>query len=340
MKYNFEEERVKKFLEESRACKVAVQLPSGLKRYWPEIARTVHSAGAEPIFIGNCYGGCDLADAAAKNIGCDVLVHYGHADVGIKTALPVLYIEARVVGCKMESLARNLNELRGKRIGVLTTVQFIEYIPSVKEMLKENGFEPLVGTPGSRTRYRGQILGCDFTCAKSIKESVDEYLYIGSGEFHPLGASIATGKRVIAFDPISSVGREIAGVARLIARRKAVISKAAMGKNFGVITSVKPGQCRLAAARNIVKELENNGKKAEVVILDDITPEALVDYCFDCLVCVACPRIPIDDQEKFEIPILTPWEVGVMLGQSSLEPYQMDEFNYVLQPTKHLSLNR
>ncbi|MEM2192026.1 MAG: diphthamide biosynthesis enzyme Dph2 [Candidatus Hadarchaeales archaeon] len=325
MEYDFEEERVKKFLRENSAKKAAVQLPSGLKSYWREITETFHSAGVEPILMGSCYGGCDIADAAAKQMGCDVLVHYGHADIGLKTSLPTLHVEARVVGCEMEGVKSLLKEMNGEKVGLLTTVQFIDYLDTVKKIGRECGVELLIGAPGSRTKYPGQILGCDFSSAKNLKKKVGVYLYIGTGEFHPLGVSIATGKKVVAFDPISSATKEITKE-EFLRKRKATITMAAMGEKFGVVTSTKPGQWRIATARRAVEELRKSGKLAELLVVDEITPQAVGDYRFDCLVCAACPRIPIDDQDRFEVPIITPWEMKVMLGQARFSPYQMDEF--------------
>ncbi|MFN4133459.1 MAG: diphthamide biosynthesis enzyme Dph2 [Candidatus Hadarchaeales archaeon] len=326
VEYCLEEEKVKKFLRENAAKKAAVQLPSGLKKYWQEIAETIRSTGTEPVLLGSCYGGCDVADATAKKAGCDVLIHYGHTSIGLETLLPTLYVEARVRGCDVESARKLFKTMEGEKVGLLATVQFIDYLNAVKKIGEECGVELLIGAPGPRTKYSGQIIGCDFSCARNITENVGRYIYLGTGEFHPLGVSIATGKKVVAFDPISSSAKEITGSEEFLKKRKAAIATAALGKKFGVITSTKPGQCRIATARNVVKELKKSGKLAELVVVDEVTPEILADYCFDCLVCAACPRIPIDDQERFEVPVLTPWEVKVMLGQARFLPYQMDEF--------------
>ena len=45
----------------------------------------------------------------------------------------------------------------------------------------------------------------------------------------------------------------------------------------------------------------------------------------DCFVSTACPRIAIDDYMQYEIPIITPVELDVVLGLKKWEDYSFDE---------------
>lgn len=325
--YDFERARVKRFLKKHRAKRAAIQLPAGLRQYLQEIMKPFAEMDVDTLVLaGSCYGACDLGDAKAKQLGCDVLVHYGHADMGLSTCLPTLYIEARMLVDPLRVVKRVLPKLKFKRVGLLTTVQHITHLQEIAKLLRSHGIKPFVGGPGPRAKYPGQLLGCDFGCARSVAARVDGFLYVGTGEFHPLGVALATGKRVLVVNPISEGFKVFApDVDAFMRKRKAMIARAAAGKRFGVIVSTKPGQARFKLAARLVRDLNRAGKVAHVLVVDEVRPEELGDFGLDGFICVACPRIPIDDAERFERPILTPFETRVMLGEAKFEPYQMDE---------------
>lgn len=324
--YDLETERVKRLIGQHGARRAAIQLPDGLRPQLAEITEAISEAGVEPIVLASsCYGACDLADEAAKRLGCDVLIHYGHADMGLKPRLPTLYVEARMLADPRGAVERALPLLSSKRIGLITTVQHLSYMPDVVELLRSRGFSPSVGEPGFRAKYRGQILGCDWGCATSVAGLVDELLYIGTGKFHPLGAALATGKRVVMANPLTEEVEELnVEPSNLLARRRAMVSRAAGCRRFGVIVSTKPGQARLRLASRLVEDLGRAGLEAHLLVVDEVQPERLRDFRLDAYVCAACPRIPIDDAERFDAPVLTPFEAWVLLGRVDIEPYQLD----------------
>ncbi|MBI2655381.1 diphthamide synthesis protein, partial [Candidatus Woesearchaeota archaeon] len=75
-----------------------------------------------------------------------------------------------------------------KKIGLATTVQFLDYVDGIKQFLQSKGKEIFVDK--MRQKYEGQLLGCDQGAAVKIKEEVDAFLYVGTGVFHPLGISL------------------------------------------------------------------------------------------------------------------------------------------------------
>lgn len=325
--YDLEESKVKQFLEEHEAKRAAVQLPAGLRIYLLKIKETFQKAGVEVLVNANsCYGACDLADTQAKLLGCDVLVHYGHSDMGIPTCLPTLYVEARMTADPTKTIERALPHVKFKKIGLLTTVQHVAYLQGIADWLRSLGLEPFIGEPGPRAKYPGQLLGCDFGCARSIVPHVDGFIYIGTGDFHPLGAALTTGKEVLVVNPLSDDFKLISpNIEAFLSRRKAVIARAAAGNRFGIIVSTKPGQARFNLAMKLVENFKRAGRDACLLAMDDVKPEELNDFRLDAFVCTACPRIPIDDAERFERPVLTPFEARVMLGEDKFEPYKMDE---------------
>jgi 2-(3-amino-3-carboxypropyl)histidine synthase len=325
--YDFEEEKVRDFLKSTGAKKAAIQLPSGLAKYLPEIESTFRSAGVEALVLADsCYGACDLADMTARRLGCDVLVHYGHSDMGLPSSLPALFVEARVREIPLDSLNKSLSTLAFRRAGLITTVQYIGHLERAKELLLSHGIEPVIGEKGPRAKYPGQILGCDMSCAKSVAPRVDGFIYIGTGDFHPLGVALATGKQVAVFNPVSGRSKILDWDNRkFMDKRKAIVAKAALAERFGVLVSTKAGQNRFKLGKEMAEILNRKGRRAYLLAVDELTPERVGNFGLDAFVSVACPRIALDDVERFEKPILTPFEAMAMLGEVPFEPYQIDQ---------------
>lgn len=325
--YNFEPDRVKEFLKKEEIEKVAIQLPSGLRPYLNEIKPIFEEENVKVLFLSiSCYGACDIADKKAQSLNCDALIHYGHADMGIPTSIPVLYVEARMEIEPFEALKKALPKLEGSKWGLVTTVQHIDHLEKVKEFLDKNEIKSVIGKPGPRSKYPGHISGCDWGSAKSVSEEVDGFLYIGTGSFHPVGVALSTGKPVISVNPVSEESERIdPELDKFFRKRAAILEKAKSKENFGVVVSTKQGQNRLNLAEKLTEKLEKAGYDAYLLVSDEISPEILEDFQLDAFVNTACPRIALDDSELYDKPMLTPFEVNVLLGEQDWEPYQLDE---------------
>ncbi|TDA33627.1 MAG: diphthamide biosynthesis enzyme Dph2 [Hadesarchaea archaeon] len=321
--YDLEEERVRRFLRLHGVRRAAVQLPEGLRRHAGEIEELLRGEGVEALFLaGSCYGACDLAEEEAKRAGAEALLHYGHADMGLPTSLPVLFVEARMRVNPVEAVLRAAGGEEPGRVGVVTTVQHVGFLPEVVGALSSLGFRPQVGGPGPRTRYAGQVLGCDLTSALSVGGGVEKFLYFGTGRFHPLGVHLATGRPVVAVDPLSGRVERMDSREGFLRERRAVMARAAEGSLFGVVVSTKPGQARFRLARRLAERLREAGKRVVEVVADEIRPEPLLDLGLEAAVCVACPRIPLEDARRFGLPLLTPPELLLLLGEEG--DYRLD----------------
>lgn len=324
--YDFEPDKVERFLRHQKAKRVAVQLPAGLRGRLHEITPVYDDVGVEALILADsCYGACDLADLEAKQLGCDAMIHYGHADMGLPTCLPTLFIEARIVADPIRVVEQVLPELEG-RWGLATTVQHIGYLEQIKSLLEKNSIEAFVGRSDYRAKYPGLVLGCDWGCVRSIDEDVDGFLYLGTGRFHPLGIALATGKDVIVVDPVVGAWHRLSPkLDNFVRKRKVMIARANLCESFGILTSVKPGQKRFRLMSDLVHEFRISGKDAEPLVANEIVPEKLSEFRAEAFVCAACPWIPIDDADRFDRPVLSPFEAMVLLGKMDLEPYQLDE---------------
>ncbi len=324
--YNLERESIKKFIDEHNAGRIAVQLPSGLRPRITEI-NEIFDENLDVFFLADsCYGACDLSDDLAADIGCDVLIHFGHADMGIPTSIPTLYVEARSEEDPSEVLDQAVSKLRGSTWGLTATVQYVHKLGDIKKFLREKGIDFAVGEPGPRAEYPGQILGCDWGSAKSVGDRVDGFIYVGTGRFHPIGIFLATEKPIISVNPVSGVCEEFEfSMSDFLKKRMAAVESARSGQKIGIFVSKKTGQKRLGLAEELADKLQDQDYDSFLLLGDELDYENLRDYRLDALVNTACPRISFDDFDLFDVPILTPFEVGVMLGEEEWEPYRVDE---------------
>jgi 2-(3-amino-3-carboxypropyl)histidine synthase len=153
---------------------------------------------------------------------------------------------------------------------------------------------------------------------------VEEYLFIGTGQFHPLGIALATGKRVVVADPVTGEVSEI-DTDPMLRRRFGVITRAGEAKRFAILVSKKPGQRRMALAEHLKGLGESMGLDMFLVYLDNIEPDRLLNLGAEAAVSTACPRVALDDAAKYRIPILTPPEFEVLVGAREWEEYEFDE---------------
>jgi 2-(3-amino-3-carboxypropyl)histidine synthase len=322
MSFDLEEKTLKREIKKRKPKIVFLQLPEGLKPEAPHLASIIEEAGATPIVSTDpCYGACDLAVSEAKILGADLIVHYGHTPMTLKTEVPIVYVEARAKISVKEALTEALTYLDSwSKIGLVTTVQHVHQLDEAKSLLEAAGKTVFVGDAGN-VKYAGQVIGCDFGNARAVSEKVEAYVFVGGGRFHAMGVALSTGKPTIIADPYEKRAYPIQDEARrAIKKRWANISEAKKAKSFGVLISLKSGQMRLRAAMNIKEKLEKNGLKATLLALREVTSSALMQFpSLDAFVNTACPRLSLDDAQSFRKPLLSLDEALVLLGEIKWE---------------------
>lgn len=326
--YDFEIDRVVGIIRENNYRTVGLQFPEGLKEHAPEVVDEINKKVDCSIIISAdpCHGACDLADGDMELIGVEALFHFGHSKILKKTGIPVFYIEARSDVDPISSLSEHLEKLP-KRVGLVTTIQHVHTLNKVKRFLEDKGFEVHIGKAKGRAKYDGQVLGCNFACAKEISELVDGFIYTGTGNFHPLGVALATRKKTFAFDLLLNEVRDMEDFKdRILKQRFAQIEKAMNAETFGIIVGEKRGQARKNLALKIKRKLEVHGKKAYLIYLNEIDPGTLMPFRkLNAFVNTACPRVTIDEAKRYKQALLTPNELDIMLGEERWENYRMDE---------------
>jgi 2-(3-amino-3-carboxypropyl)histidine synthase len=145
-------------------------------------------------------------------------------------------------------------------------------------------------------------------------------LFVGTGNFHPMGVQMTTQVPVIAADPFTGQARKV-DIERIMRQRYAVMAKALDAKKWGVFIGMKPGQKRLDLAMRI-KEVAGD---AVLITIREISPERLIAFKVDAYVSTVCPRVAIDDALRFTVPVLTPVEFDIVKGLKKWDELAFDE---------------
>ena len=172
-------------------------------------------------------------------------------------------------------------EIKNKRIGLITTIQHLSQFNKARKILKN----AVVG---------GQILGCNSSNASKIRDKVDVFFFIGSGRFHPLKVALETGKLVYIANPFTNEISQISEekIKSYKATQKGKLTKFLASKKIGIIVSTKPGQYNLRRAVKLQEKLEKQGKEPYLFLTNTILEQELENFKdIEYWVNTACPRI-------------------------------------------------
>lgn len=311
---------------------IAVQIPEGLKGRIKSIAQYIESeTNVKVVVVADpCFGACDLAANKLDDTDIDCVLHIGHAEIPqIKSrGIQTIFVNAKSTRGVEKIVKDAIPKLLGKNIGIVTTTQHVFKIPSIKQILKKNKLNPITSPGDSRIFFEGQILGCNFSAGANISNKVDSFLFVGSGTFHPIGLLLSTKKPVIAADPFSGkiLEKELEKIKdRILRQRFGAIELARQSKIFGVLLSSKAGQKRFEMANNLNDLIKSEGKSSILIIADLFSAIIFEGFTeIDCFVSTACPRIAIDDYLQYKKPIITPFELEIVLNKREWEDYILD----------------
>ena len=161
--------------------------------------------------------------------------------------------------------------LKGKKIGLLATSQYLKQLKSLKIP------NSIIG---------GQILGCNAKNAIKIKDKVDAYFLLTQGRFHAIEIATQTGKPVYIATGDKITKKEIEDYEK---KRKGRINKFLHAKKIGILVSTKPGQKKLKLAEALKKKIK---KPCYLLIDNTFDIPSLENFNdIDIFINTACPRI-------------------------------------------------
>jgi len=331
--YDIDLEKASEEIKKNGYKNIVLQFPEGLKSSATKVIDYLHGKTNADFVVSAdpCYGACDPGLIEFKKIGIDFIIQIGHLPIpSIKHFdIPTMFVNAYFDFDVKKLSEKIMPFLKNKKIGLISTAQHVHLLKQIRQYLEQNQFEVFIGKGDDRIFSDGQILGCNFTAASSIADKVDMFLFIGSGNFHPMGLILSTKKPVIAVDPytLNVKTDELVDTKDMILKQRyGAIASSKDAKVFGILVGLKEGQKRIELANRLKKILAEKNKKAYVIVMNYFSPDFLQAFRdVDCFVSTACPRIAIDDYLQYKIPILTPIELEILLGYKKWDDYQFDE---------------
>lgn len=220
-------------------------------------------------------------------------------------------VDVRLSPAALKSLLKTVQKSpAGKkgplRYGVATTIQHLHKIRDVLEQL-----------PGSI--LVGQVLGCRADAVRVQAPKVDAFLYVGTGEFHPIRIALESGgKAVYCYDPqakklfklpqkrIDDHLKRVRGQLLRFYHAKTVglLVTTKLGQNAGRISSYSLEEkmglpLKFMKRQDGMKESKKDGKKYYLFAVETLDHQRLEDFTFiDCWVNFACNRIADDRNTK------------------------------------------
>ena len=363
-RHDFQLDELVERIKENDHRLIALQVPEGLKMQALEMMDKIEGDSEAKVILAAdpCYGACDLVHDKMRMMGVELVAHMGHSQMNIDSGMPTHFIpvtydgdpeidpvlpilarhkaiaDARVVEAESpidltneEARERFLDPvgrvapLTGTKLGLVGSIQHLHLLEDYKSRLESAGFAVTIPVGGARLTFPGQVLGCNYS---GDNPSIGHYLFLGSGDFHPIGLVMHTGKPLALLDPYNGEAGEMSfeRIERILRQRMGLIFSVDDAKIFGILIGEKPGQMRRNLAIRCKRLLEKHGKKGYLLALDHVGPELIDFYPVDAFVNTACPRIAIDDAVKYAKPLITPFELEVALGEKQWETgYQFDE---------------
>lgn len=297
-------DRIFEELNEKKPKRILLSAPDGILPYLDELVEEIEREGIEVITIGDAvYGACDTSNLEVKALDADLALHIGH-EISLERMGETIFVRASY-DVEFDGVVEEFSrEFKGfKRLGLVTTCQYLWALSKVKERLEHHGYSAIIGK-GRGWLKDGQILGCEFHTAYDIREGVDAFLFLGQGGFHPIGVALATGKPVFVLDPHFKEVRSVDGEVR-DALKKTILGvyRATDAEKFGVLIGLKEGQMRIEEALRIADELRAFGRHVRLLAMREVREDRLSLFNFDAFIQTACPRVSMD--EVFSKPVLS-----------------------------------
>ena len=191
------------------------------------------------------------------------------------------------------ALLKHLKEFP-ERIGLVSTIQFSDFLKEVKKKLEKAGKKVFL-------KGNGTILGCNSSSALAVESRVQALFYVGSGKFHPIQMAIALRekKRIFTFNPLTEEFSEISWeeIEKFKTRKKGFKVKFLSADYIGVLVSTKWGQLHLDQALKLKEktEKENKDKKVYIFLFDEFHEEQMENWPeIKSWVNTACPGIRVN----------------------------------------------
>ena len=218
--YSFEIEKTVQRCMQLNVSHIGLQMPEGLLLYATVLSDVLQQLTPcldhVSIFTDVTYGACCVEDIVAQQLGCQLLVHYGHSClIPLQhTVIPCLYVFVQITGWSVQHMVDCVVLTEQERhvvqkeesdsddvaaelhLSLLGTVQFRHALAEAKELLEATNLFASITIPQSKPLSPGEVLGCTSptiatpaACKTTTSRSIA--LFLADGRFHVEATLIA-----------------------------------------------------------------------------------------------------------------------------------------------------
>lgn len=329
--YNFEIAKTIWRIRKANAQRVCLQFPDGLFIFAIPIVTILKEFCTTTEFLvmaDTVYGACCIDDTKAAELGCDMLVHYGHSCLvpinQMAKGVSVLYIFVDIkfdIYHFIQTIVTNFgtNNPNLGKIYLAGTIQFVSSIHNAAKVLREK-HSLVVEIPQARPLTGGEVLGC--TAPKlAFDVEKDLLVFVADGRFHLEAMMIANpGLPSFRYNPYNKeLTREYYANDEMIVERSDAADKMKhilrANKPLGLILGTLGRQGNfnvLQRLRSMIAKC-NSRSTVSTFLISEVTPELLATVGRDTIagwVQINCPRLSIDwSKSMVDKPLLTPYEL-------------------------------
>ena len=204
--------------------------------------------------------------------------------------MKTLFIEARRKFPKNIDLSP-LDKLKGKKISLAATIQYLDLVPLVKKYLEKKSKKAII-KPGAA--YKAHVLGCN---SNAFDKKADTLLLLADGKFHAINNALQLDKELHIYNTknIEKITKQ--EINKIKQKTKAKQAKFLSYNIIGLLTSTKPGQHH-KGIYNIKKKIQKLNKKAYIFQSNDINIAELENFPqIKIWVNTACPGLALDSSK-------------------------------------------
>ncbi|MEM1680442.1 MAG: diphthamide biosynthesis enzyme Dph2 [Sulfolobales archaeon] len=323
--YTYDLDKIVREVRSINARKVLIQLPDGFKHYSIKLLEELTNTLRDVEFVVDAnptYGSCILNTNLISQY--DLTIHFGHEPYpyGYDAEIPrkVLFADfLSTLTLNKELINRLITLLKSlniNKVAIYTVHQHKKNLGRLKEELRDASIKILNNLDNA------VVMGCWFNDVLRHVDVADGYVVVAGGLFHPLGVGIVTKglKHVVQVDPYRGEVRLLDDVVwKYLRIRYSKVMEASNAATWCLVHGVE-GQFRSRVREELINALRARGLKYFEYRSSTINQETLRNIDskdVEAYVITACPRIPIDDLQDFEKPVLTPGEAFMILKSIS-----------------------
>ncbi|WP_238375077.1 diphthamide synthesis protein [Vulcanisaeta thermophila] len=303
---------------------VLVEVPLGMRELGLELTKYLVSNGFDALMSArNVWGACDFLVTRDY----DAVLHVGHAlPPNIRNIINANHgIEEEVRHGEVEVLRLRggetvvfapayykphgelLSKLSGELKSLVQDDSIIAY--SLPYRLFAEALSGMLNAKLAPSAITGCFVGYPIP---------NVVFFVGSGYFYPLTFKLLKpSARVYLVDVFRQVIEDVEPLyRRALAAKVNNVGRVMEGRRVAIVITRKPGQRRLDLLSEVQGILRSLGKDFVVVEGDELSPDALDNLPVDGIINTACPRIGIDDLDRFIKPVINARDLmrGDLLG--------------------------